>query len=184
MSTRDSQSFSILINYIYPETCPSTELTGTGWPVYKLAYLLLAAKTGNLFPMRVAGTGWSIKHILHIFVPNLMNVSTETPTTSVNGSELLSHWLCAARGNTPPLTEQSTSGSVPPIPPQFTVASLSSQNTVVEEAEKCKQLFAWQYVVTQDYRYTVCLHCDFLRKDNQNIDFPITRAVKTVSLFM
>lgn len=82
MSTRDSQSFSILINYIYPETCPSTELTGTGWPVGKLVKSLLAAKAGNVLPMHVAGTGWSIKQILHIFVPSLINFSTETPTTS------------------------------------------------------------------------------------------------------
>lgn len=134
MSTRDSQSFSILTNYIHPETLPSTELTVTGWPVYKLVKHLLAAKTGNLFPTCRTGIGWSIKHILHIFVPDLINIPTETPTTSAAFSlALCSTWQYAI------LDGALTSGSGSPVPLHFAMASLSFQNLRVEEAEKYKQ---------------------------------------------
>lgn len=37
--------------------------------------------------------------------------------------------------------------------------------------------------MTLDYKYTTCLRCDFLRGDDQSIDFPIMHAVKVESLF-
>lgn len=114
--------------------------------------------------MCVAGIGWSIKHILHSFVPRLMTISPETPTASFAQPMAIHHSRQSSQHQGQP-TPFPCPLPWPPYPPQ--TPGQRGQNSA--SSTYLPESLLWHRTTDN----TACLHCDFLRKDNQNIDFPM-----------